>query len=126
MKVFRPQNTIATPDHNVPTIDQHLPIKEELSRIQVEALKETVKKMALSYMALDHQYHGIVHIIGPELGITQPGMTIVAEIATHLRTEHSERSLSELGRARLRWFSRVSVFFSQNLKRCESALKANY
>jgi len=77
MKVFRPQNTIATPDHNVPTIDQHLPIKEELSRIQVEALKENCTKNGIELYGLDHQYHGIVHIIGPELGITQPGMTIV-------------------------------------------------
>ena len=77
MKVFRPQNTIATPDHNVPTIDQHLPIKEELSRFQVETLKQNCLKNGIELYGLDHQYHGIVHIIGPELGITQPGMTIV-------------------------------------------------
>ena len=77
MKVFRPKNTIATPDHNVPTIDQHLPIKEELSRIQVATLKENCVKNGIELYGLDHQYHGIVHIIGPELGITQPGMTIV-------------------------------------------------
>lgn len=77
MKVFRPQNTVATPDHNVPTIDQHLPIKEELSRLQVEALEVNCAKNGIQLYGLDHQYHGIVHIIGPELGITQPGMTIV-------------------------------------------------
>lgn len=77
MKVFRPQNTIATPDHNVPTINQHLPIKEELSRLQVEMLKKYCAKNGIELYGLDHQYHGIVHIIGPELGITQPGMTIV-------------------------------------------------
>ncbi len=77
MKVFRPQNTIATPDHNVPTINQHLPIKEELSRAQVEMLKQNCAKNGIELYGLDHQYHGIVHIIGPELGITQPGMTIV-------------------------------------------------
>ena len=77
MKVFRPKNTIATPDHNVPTIDQHLPIKEELSRIQVQSLIDNCAKNGIELYGLDHQYHGIVHIIGPELGITQPGMTIV-------------------------------------------------
>ena len=77
MKVFKPKNTIATPDHNVPTIDQHLPIKEELSRFQVETLKQNCIKNGIELYGLDHQYHGIVHIIGPELGITQPGMTIV-------------------------------------------------
>ena len=77
MKVYSPQNTIATPDHNVPTIDQHLPIKEELSRIQVQALKDNCAKNGIKLYGLDHQYHGIVHIIGPELGITQPGLAIV-------------------------------------------------
>jgi 3-isopropylmalate/(R)-2-methylmalate dehydratase large subunit len=77
MKVMRPQKTIATPDHNVPTIDQHLAIKEELSRIQVETLKQNCAKNNIQLYGLDHQWHGIVHIIGPELGITQPGMTIV-------------------------------------------------
>ncbi len=77
MKVFRPQNTVATPDHNVPTLDQHLPIKEELSRVQVEALKQNCADNNIQMYGLDHKYHGIVHIIGPELGITQPGMTIV-------------------------------------------------
>jgi 3-isopropylmalate/(R)-2-methylmalate dehydratase large subunit len=77
MKVFRPQNTIATPDHNVPTIEQHLPIKEELSRFQVDKLRQNCLNNGIELYGLDHQYHGIVHIIGPELGITQPGMTIV-------------------------------------------------
>jgi len=77
MKVFRPQSTIATPDHNVPTIDQHLPIREELSRLQVETLKQNCEKNGIVLYGLDNDYHGIVHIIGPELGITQPGMTIV-------------------------------------------------
>lgn len=77
MKVFRPQNTIAIPDHNVPTINQHLPIKEELSRFQVETLKQNCAKNGIELYGLDHKYHGIVHIIGPELGITQPGITIV-------------------------------------------------
>jgi 3-isopropylmalate/(R)-2-methylmalate dehydratase large subunit len=77
MKVFRPQSTIATADHNVPTIDQHLPIKDELSRIQVEALKQNCANNGIKLYGLSHQSHGIVHIIGPELGFTQPGMTIV-------------------------------------------------
>lgn len=77
LKVFRPQNTTATPDHNVPTLQQHLPIKEALSRNQVETLKANCEKNGIQMYGLDHPFHGIVHIIGPELGITQPGMTIV-------------------------------------------------
>lgn len=77
LKVLRPQNTVATADHNVPTINQHLPIKDELSRIQVQQLKENCAKHGIELYGLGHPFQGIVHIIGPELGITQPGMTIV-------------------------------------------------
>src|ERR1041385_8249045 len=77
LKVLRPQQVVATADHNVPTIDQHLPIREELSRKQVQALKENCEKFGIELYGLGHPYQGIVHVIGPELGITQPGMTIV-------------------------------------------------
>jgi len=77
IKVFRPQNTVATPDHNVPTVDQHLAIKDELSRFQVDKLTENCKKHGVTLYGLNHPYQGIVHVIGPELGITQPGMTMV-------------------------------------------------
>ncbi len=77
LSVFRPKNTIATADHNVPTIDQHLPIREELSRKQVQALTENCHRHGITLYGLGHPYQGIVHVIGPELGITQPGMTIV-------------------------------------------------
>jgi 3-isopropylmalate/(R)-2-methylmalate dehydratase large subunit len=77
IKVFRPQQTVATADHNVPTINQHLPIKEELSRLQVEALKNNCNEHGVELYGLGHPFQGIVHVIGPELGFTQPGMTIV-------------------------------------------------
>jgi 3-isopropylmalate/(R)-2-methylmalate dehydratase large subunit len=77
LSVFRPQNTVATPDHNVPTIDQHLPIRDQLSRFQVAKLTENCERHGITLYGLNHPYQGIVHVIGPELGITQPGMTIV-------------------------------------------------
>lgn len=86
IKVFRPQKVIATPDHNVPTINQHQSIKDELSRLQVRKLNDNCEKFGIKLFGLNHPYHGIVHIIGPELGITQPGMTIVcgdSHTATH-------------------------------------------
>lgn len=75
--VFRPEKTVATADHNVPTIDQHLPIRDKLSRLQVQKLTENCQEFGIELYGLGHQYQGIVHVIGPELGITQPGMTIV-------------------------------------------------
>jgi len=77
LKVFRPKQVVATADHNVPTINQHLPIREELSRKQVDKLIENCKNHDIELYGLGHPYQGIVHVIGPELGITQPGMTIV-------------------------------------------------
>ena len=75
--VFRPDRTFATPDHNVPTVDQHLPIKDALSKYQVDKLTENCKNHNIELYGLNHPYQGIVHVIGPQLGITQPGMTIV-------------------------------------------------
>jgi 3-isopropylmalate/(R)-2-methylmalate dehydratase large subunit len=75
--VFRTDKTSATADHNVPTINQHLPIKEELSRFQVEKLVENCKTFGVELYGLGHERQGIVHVIGPELGLTKPGMTIV-------------------------------------------------
>ncbi len=77
IKVFRPQQVVATADHNVPTLDQHLPIREELSRKQVDALIKNCAGHGIELYGLGHPFQGIVHVIGPELGVTQPGMTIV-------------------------------------------------
>ena len=77
LEVFRPNQIVATADHNVPTLGQELPIKDELSRTQVQQLTENCKKNNIELYGLGHPYQGIVHIIAPELGITQPGMSIV-------------------------------------------------
>jgi 3-isopropylmalate/(R)-2-methylmalate dehydratase large subunit len=75
--VFRPERTLATADHNIPTIDQDKTIRDELSRKQVEMLAENCNNSGIEYYGLNHQKNGIVHVIGPELGYTRPGMTIV-------------------------------------------------
>ena len=75
--VARTARTSATADHNVPTRDQHLPIREALSRHQVETLRKNCAEFGVELYDLLHPYQGIVHIIGPELGLTLPGMTIV-------------------------------------------------
>ncbi|GMN09071.1 3-isopropylmalate dehydratase large subunit [Croceitalea sp. MTPC9] len=73
----RPNKTVATADHNVPTLDQHLTIKDALSRKQVEMLTTNCEKHGVTLYGLGHKYQGIVHVMAPELGITQPGMTMV-------------------------------------------------
>jgi len=75
--LFRKNGIVATADHNVPTKDQHLPIKEALSRSQVQKLTDNCNKFGVTLYGLGHKYQGIVHVIGPELGITLPGMTMV-------------------------------------------------
>ena len=75
--VFRPSMTLATADHNIPTKDQYLPIKDDLCRNQVETLARNCKEFGITCYGLNDPYNGIVHVIGPELGFTLPGMTIV-------------------------------------------------
>lgn len=76
-QLFRPKQIVATADHNVPTMNQHLPIADQLSKFQVDTLIDNCKKHGVELYGLGHEHQGIVHVIGPELGITQPGMTIV-------------------------------------------------
>jgi len=77
LEVFDPKRILATVDHNVPTLNQHLPIEDDLSRNQVEKLKSNCFENNIELFGLGNPNQGIVHVIGPELGITQPGMTIV-------------------------------------------------
>lgn len=75
--VARPDKIVATADHNTPTINQHLPIADALSRNQLEQLTKNCHKNNIPLYGLGHKNNGIVHVIAPELGITQPGMTMV-------------------------------------------------
>ena len=85
-KVRRPELTLAVPDHNVPTSDRSGGIEDEESRIQVEALDKNAKEFGVQYLGMNDKRQGIVHIIGPEQGFTQPGTVIVcgdSHTATH-------------------------------------------
>lgn len=85
-KVRRPERTIATQDHNVPTTNRSLPIADPISRQQIETLRTNCREFGVRLYDLDSINQGIVHVIGPELGFTQPGMTIVcgdSHTATH-------------------------------------------
>ena len=87
-KVRRPDRTLATADHNVPTDGTPVAarIKDELSRVQVETLERNCEEFGIPVYSLGSEHQGIVHVIGPELGVTQPGMTIVcgdSHTATH-------------------------------------------
>ena len=75
--VLRPDQIVATADHNTPTLDQHLPVRDELSRKQLAQLSENCNNNNITLYELGHKYNGIVHVMAPELGITQPGMTMV-------------------------------------------------
>ncbi|MDO6744948.1 3-isopropylmalate dehydratase large subunit [Tenacibaculum soleae] len=75
--IARPHKIVATADHNTPTVNQHLPVKDVLSRNQLAQLTENCKENNITLYELGHENNGIVHVIAPELGITQPGMTMV-------------------------------------------------
>ena len=76
-RLRRPELTVATQDHNVPTTDRSLPIVDPISRQQIETLRSNCREFGVKLYDLDSDNQGIVHVIGPELGYTQPGMTIV-------------------------------------------------
>ena len=75
--IFRPNQIVATADHNTPTQNQHLPVRDDLSRHQLEQLAKNCAENNITLYELGHKYNGIVHVMAPELGITQPGMTMV-------------------------------------------------
>lgn len=76
-RLRRPELTVATQDHNVPTTDRSLPIVDPISKQQIETLRHNCSQFDVKLYDLDNVNQGIVHVIGPELGLTQPGMTIV-------------------------------------------------
>ncbi|XVC35224.1 MAG: 3-isopropylmalate dehydratase large subunit [Candidatus Karelsulcia muelleri] len=77
ISILKPNKIIATTDHNVPTTAQNFPIKDVLSKFQIEKLQKNCNQNGILFFGLKHDFQGIIHVIGPELGITLPGMTIV-------------------------------------------------
>src|SRR6478672_2719909 len=85
-KVRRPDLTVATVDHAIPTKDRHLPFRDSVASKQVETLRQNCKEFGIELFDLGSKEQGIVHVVGPELGLTLPGMTIVcgdSHTATH-------------------------------------------
>src|SRR5262249_43075792 len=77
LKVRRPDLTFATTDHSIPTTDRTLPILDKIAAVQVEQLEANCKEFGIPCLGYRNDYQGIVHVIGPEQGLTQPGMTVV-------------------------------------------------
>lgn len=77
IEVFRPAQVTASPDHNIPTKNQHLPITDKESAMQVATLEENCKENGITIFPIGSPKNGIIHVIGPQTGLTQPGMTIV-------------------------------------------------
>lgn len=77
LPVFRPERTICSPDHNIPTLRQEFPIEDPTSRAQVEALQRNAREFGLTLFDIGNERNGIIHVMGPENGLTLPGMTLV-------------------------------------------------
>ena len=75
--LWRTESNLAVVDHNVATVDRHLGIKDKISRQQIEALENNTSTFKIKFIDLKNPFQGIVHVIGPELGATLPGMTVV-------------------------------------------------
>ncbi|MDR0428864.1 MAG: 3-isopropylmalate dehydratase large subunit [Tannerellaceae bacterium] len=77
LKAFRPEKVTCIPDHNIPTLNQDKPIEDPVSKKQVDTLEKNAKDFGLAYYGLQHPKNGIIHVVGPENGLTLPGMTLV-------------------------------------------------
>ena len=77
LKCFRPEQIFCMPDHNTPTHDQDKPIADPVSKLQVDTLAQNCKDFGLTHFAMNTKDNGIIHVVGPEKGLTLPGMTIV-------------------------------------------------
>ena len=77
LQVFRPQQITCIPDHNIPTINQELPIADPISKNQVDTLDKNAKEFGVNYYPMGHEKNGIIHVVGPENGLSLPGMTMV-------------------------------------------------
>lgn len=77
IKCLRPEKIVCMPDHNIPTHDQDKPIEDPVSKAQVDALKRNAEDFALTYYGVNTPDNGIIHVVGPEKGLSLPGMTIV-------------------------------------------------
>jgi len=77
LKVFRPEQITCMPDHNIPTIHQESPIEDAVSKIQVDTLTKNAKDFGLTHYQMGHEKNGIIHVVGPENGLSLPGMTLV-------------------------------------------------
>lgn len=77
LKVFRPEKITCIPDHNIPTLNQEKPIKDPVSKNQVDTLDKNAKEFATGYFPMGHPKNGVIHVVGPENGLSLPGMTIV-------------------------------------------------
>ena len=106
LKVFRPERTTCSPDHNIPTLNQDKPIADPVSRNQVETLATNASEFGLTHYGLGNEKNGIIHVIGPEYGLTLRPTGLL------------EPSLSVLARAKLLWYWHPNVFYSPNLKQC--------
>ena len=85
-RVRRPERTVATVDHNIPTTDRSLPIADPIAKLQIDTLRRNCQEFGVRLYDIHDKNQGVVHVIGPELGLTQPGMTIVcgdSHTATH-------------------------------------------
>ena len=116
-RLRRPDLTFGTFDHNVPTVNIY-DIRDVISKAQIDKLAENVEEFGIEHAAHGSEKQGIVHMVGPETGRTQPGNSSSVETAIRQPTELSEQSLLELGPVKLSMFSLPRHSGRSNLRKC--------
>ena len=102
LKCFRPERIYCMPDHNTPTHDQDKPIEDPVSKAQVDALAKNAADFGLTHFGMMNKKNGIIHVVGPERGLTLPGMTIVCGDLTYFYS-WSDGSSSFLVSVPVKW-----------------------
>lgn len=118
IKVFRPYHIYCMPDHNTPTHDQDKPIEDPVSKTQVDTLAKNAADFGLAHFGMMDKRNGIIHVVGPERGLTLPGMTIVCG-DSHTSTHGAMGAVAfGIGTSEVEMVLASHVFFSLVLKRC--------
>lgn len=110
IKVFRPEKVYCMPDHNTPTHDQDKPIEDPVSKTQVDTLTRNAADFGLTHYGMMDKRNGIIHVVGPERGLTLPGMTIVCG-DSHTSTHGAMGAVAfGIGTSEVEWYLLLSVF----------------
>ena len=118
LKVFRPEQITCMPDHNIPTLNQESPIADPVSKIQVDTLTKNALDFGLTHYQMGNEKNGIIHVVGPEIGLSLPGMTMVCG-DSHTSTHGALGAVALVSEpVKWKWYWQHNAFSNRGQKLC--------